>query len=115
MHDHVGHDLEGLVEVFVDETGVHDGVFPRGSGVELAAEAVEYLGYLQRVEARAALEQQVFDEVADAALIRLLITRPGPDPEPEGNGADGRQLLADDPPAAFQLFQLIALDLGQPP
>jgi hypothetical protein len=81
VQDHVGHDLEGFVQMFIQETGVHDGVLPRRGRVELAAKAIKDLGDLNGVEARTALEQQVLDEVADTALIGQFVAGTRPDPE----------------------------------
>ncbi|MBK5225458.1 MAG: hypothetical protein JJD96_02665 [Thermoleophilia bacterium] len=60
---------------------MHDGVLPRRGRVELAAEGIKDLGDLNGVEARTALEQQVLDEVADAALIGQFVAGARPDPE----------------------------------
>jgi hypothetical protein len=81
MHDHIGHDLESLVQMLVEEAGMDDGVLSRRRRVQLAAEGIEYLGDLDGAEAGSALEQQVLDEVADAVLVRLLVTGARPDPE----------------------------------
>ena len=65
--DHVGDDLEGLVEVLVEEARVDERVLLGGGRVELAAHLVEDAGDVPgRVVVRA-LEDQVLDEVRDAA------------------------------------------------
>ena len=66
--DHVGHDVEGALEMTIRDAGVDDRGLARRCGVQLAAHLVEDLGdLLGRVRARA-LEEQVLDEVRDAGL-----------------------------------------------
>jgi hypothetical protein len=60
---------------------MHHRVFPCRSSIELAAEGVEDLGYLAGAETRAALEQEMLDEVTDAVLRRFLVTGAGTYPE----------------------------------
>ena len=66
--DHVAHHVDGRDEVLVGHAGVDDRVLARRRSVQLAAERVEGLGDLLRVEAVGALEQEVLDEVREARL-----------------------------------------------
>ena len=48
LEDHVGHHVEGDVDVVVGDARVDDGRLARGGGVELPAHRVEQLGDLRR-------------------------------------------------------------------
>ena len=65
---HVAHDVERERQVLVQHAHVHDGRFARRVGVELGAQAIGHARDLDLVEALAALEQQVLDQVRDAGL-----------------------------------------------
>ena len=107
--DHVGHDVDRLVEVVVGDPRIDDRVLARGGGVQLAAHRVEDLGDLLRGVALRALEEQVLDEVRDAGALVPLVPRPGADPEPERDRPDVRQSLGDDPLARIELGEHVLL------
>ena len=103
--DHVAHHVERRLEMVVGHAGVDERVLARRRGVQLAAEPVEDLGDLERVEPLAALEQQVLDEVRDARLRRRLVARAGADPVADGDRADVVETLADHPFAGVELAE----------
>ena len=104
---HVAHHVDRRLEVVVGDARVDERVLARRRGVQLAAEAVEDLGDLERAEPLGALEEQVLDEVRDAGLARLLVARAGADPVADGRRADMVESLGDHP--------LARVELGQPP
>ena len=106
---HVGHDVERRLEVLVEDAGVHDRVVASRSGVQLAAEGVEDLRHLERRVGRAALEEQVLHEVADAGMTVVLVARAGADPEPDGDGAHRGEWFGDDARAAVERGQEVVL------
>ena len=61
--DHVGHHVEGVVEVLVEHPRVDRRGLLAGAGVELGTHAVEDLVDLQRLVLGRALEQQVLEQV----------------------------------------------------
>ena len=64
--DHVGHDVEGALEVAVEHARVDRRRLLARAGVELGAHGVEELVDLQRPVARRAAEEHVLDQVAEA-------------------------------------------------
>src|SRR5207253_9770738 len=87
-------------------------VLARGGGIQLAAEAVEDLGDLDRAVPVGALEQEVLDEVGHARLAALLVPRAGADPEANLGGANVIEALRDHPLARVQLGQHPVLHRG---
>ena len=73
----------GEVEVLVEDARVENRVLTRGRRVQLAADAVEELGYLlRRIPLRPA-EDQVLEKVCEAGLRGPLVARAGADPDAE--------------------------------
>lgn len=70
---HVGHDRERLVEMLVQEARVDERVLLGGGGVELAAHLVERTGDIEGGVAPRAFEDEVLDQVGDAAEARVLV------------------------------------------
>ena len=100
---HLREQVEGLLGVRVEEAGVEVRRLLAGRRVDRGAQAVEELGDLDRRVALGALEEQVLEEMRDAGLRRRLVTRSGPDPEPEGHRAHRGHGLGDDPEARVEL------------
>ena len=71
---HLGHQVERLLGVLVEEAGVQVRRLLAGRRVGRGAHAVEELGDLDRRVALGALEQQVLEEMRDAGLSRRLVT-----------------------------------------
>jgi len=94
--DHVGHHVDGGLEVGVGHARVDDGVLARGGRVQLAPEAVEDLRDLLGGVGARAFEEQVLDEVRDARAVVPLVARPRTDPEAERDRADARHALRHD-------------------
>ena len=100
--DHVGHDVEGDVDVVVGDAGVDDRCLTRGGRVQLASHCVEQLGDLDGTVALRPLEQEMLDEVRDTRARRRLVARAGSDPETDRGRADAVDVLGDDPLPARQ-------------
>ena len=107
--DHVRHHVERRLEMLVEDAGVDDGVVAGRRGVQLAAEGVEGLRDLDRGVRRRALEEEVLQEVADAGVRVVLVARAGADPEADRDRAHCGQRLGDDPRAAVERGQQVAL------
>ena len=73
--DHVGHDVQRLLEVLVQHAGVDDGVVAGGRRVQLAAEAVEDLRDLLRGVLLRPLEEQVLQEMCDTRVGIVLVAQ----------------------------------------
>ena len=110
--DHVGHHLEGRLDVAVGDAGVDDGVLARRRGVELGAHRVERLGDLLRVVRARSLEQEVLDEMRHPGAVGTLVARPGADPEPERDGTDARHVLRDHALAGIELGEDVLLHVA---
>ena len=92
---HVLQHVERAVEVAVQKPRVDRRGLLARAGVDLGAHRVEGLVDLQRAEPVGALEQQVLEEVREPRLGGALVTRTRADPEPERDGANGGDVLAD--------------------
>ena len=101
--DHVGHHVEGLLEVDVEDARVDRRGLLARPGVELGPHRVEELVDLQRRVAGAAAEEHVLDEVRQAGLGLILGGRARADPVPEGDGSHGIHVLRDDPQPRVEL------------
>ena len=104
---HVLDHVEGLLEMAVEEARVDRRGLLAGARVHLRAHRVEGLVDLQRAEPVGALEQQVLEEVREPRLSGGLVTATGPDPEAEGDGADGGNVLRDDADSRVELRYLV--------
>ena len=93
---HVAHDVERQRQVLVEHAHVHDGRLARRERVQLGAEAIGDARDLDLVEALAALEQQVLDEMRDARLARPLVARADADEDADRDRAHRIDLLGDD-------------------
>ena len=100
--EHLDDDLEGGVEVLVEKARVDQRVFLRGGRVGLAAHVVEDARDVPGAEAVGALEDEVLDEVRDAAELERLQPRAGGDPQPEGHRAHSFEALGGHPQAVVQ-------------
>jgi hypothetical protein len=107
--DHVGHHVEGIDEMLVDDPRVDRRGLLAGAGVQLGAHAVEDLIDLQRLVLGRALEQQVLQQVRQSRLGLGLIPRAGADPEAERHGPDGGHCLRHDPDAGLERRQAVLL------
>ena len=107
--DHPDDHVERRLQPVVRHTGVEEGRLARRRRVQLAAEPVEDLGDLLGGVCARALEEQVLDEVRHARTTVRLVTRAGPDPEAERDGADARDVLGDDALPRRELRELVAL------
>ena len=107
--DHVGHHVEGDVDVVVGDARVDDRRLTRGGRVQLAAHRVEQLGDLDGAVALRALEQQVLDEVRDTRARGRLVARAGADPEADRGRADAVDVLGDDALPARQRRQSVLI------
>jgi hypothetical protein len=96
---HVGHHVDGDLQVVVGNPRVDERRLARRGGVELAAHGVEVLRDLLRGVAQGALEEQMLDEVRDARPSERLVTRPGADPEADRRRAHALDALGDHPHA----------------
>src|SRR2546429_71787 len=67
--DHVGHDLEGALEMAVEHARVQGRRLLVGPRVDLRAHRVEDLVYLLRAEALGAAKEHVLEQVRDAGLV----------------------------------------------
>jgi hypothetical protein len=94
--DHVGEDVDRVVEVDVAHPGVVAGVLLRGRGVVLAADRLEGDRDVERGARRRPLEEEVLEEVRGAALSGLLVAGAHGDPEADGRAAGPGHLLGED-------------------
>jgi hypothetical protein len=90
------------LEVVVGDAHVDERVLARGGRVQLAAQPSKISAISCACSARA-LEQEVLDEVRDAAFERRLVARAGADPEAEGDRAHARDPLGDHALAGIEL------------
>ena len=104
---HVAHDVERERQVLVEHAHVHDRRLARRVRVELGAEAIGDAGDLDLVEALAALEEQVLDEVRDAGLGRPLVARADADEHADRDRAHRVDLLGDDAQAVGKCRLLV--------
>ena len=100
--DHLGDDLERLVEVLVQEPRVDQRVLLGGRRVGLGAHVVEDVRDVGRRVLVRALEDQVLDEVGDAAELDRLEPGAGGDPDPEGHRAHAVHALGGHSQAVVQ-------------
>ncbi len=104
---HVAHDVERQRQVLVQHAHVHDRRFARRVGVELGAQAIGHAGDLDLVEALAALEQQVLDEVRDAGLRGPLVAGADADEHADRHRAHRFDRLGDDAQPAGECRLLV--------
>ena len=104
---HVAHDVERQRQVLVQHAHVHDRRLARRVGVELGAQAIGHAGDLDLVEALAALEQQVLDEVRDAGLRRPLVAGADADEHADRHRAHRLDRLGDDAEPAGECRLLV--------
>ena len=83
------------------------GRLARRERVQLGAEAIGHAGDLDLVEALAALEEQVLDEVRDAGLGRPLVAGADADEDADRDRAHGVDLLGDDAKPAGECRLLV--------
>ena len=62
----VGEHVHRLVEVFLGDGGVEDGIFLVGEGIQFAAHSLQGVNDLQGVTSLCALEGHVFTEVGQS-------------------------------------------------
>ena len=103
LGDHLRDHVERALEVDVEHARVDRRRLLAGPRVQLRAHRIEDLVDLLRPVARRSPEQHVLEQVRQPRLLLTLGDRPGPDPEPQSNGAHGRHLLANDPHSTSQL------------
>ena len=72
-HEHLDHHLERGVEVLVEEARIDQGVLLGRGRIGLAAHVVEDARDVPGAEAVGALEDEVFDEVRDAAELERFL------------------------------------------
>src|SRR5207248_2640647 len=96
LKDHVGHDLEGALEMAVEHARVQGRRLLVGPRVDLRAHRVEDLVYLLRAEALGTAKEHVLEQVCDAGLVLGLGGRAGRDPESQRGRAHPRDALAND-------------------
>ena len=92
---HVAHDVERERQVLVEHAHVDDGRLARREGVQLGAEPIGDAGDLDLVEAPAALEEQMLDEMRHARLGGLLVTRADADEDADCDRAHAGDRLGD--------------------
>ena len=109
---HLGHQVERVLGVLVEEAGVDVRGLLGGRGVGRRPHAVHLLGDLDRREALGALEEQVLQEVREPFLALTFVARAGPDPKPEGDGSDRGDDLGHDPYTARKRCELDVLRKG---
>src|SRR6266508_933794 len=107
--DHVGHHVERLLDVVVEDPSIDDRVVARGRGVELAAEGVEDLGDLLGRVGPGTLEEEVLEEMGHPCAAVVLVARARSDPQADRRGANAGERLADHPRAAVELRQQVVL------
>src|SRR5271169_9326 len=88
--------------------GLHDARvigsgFRRGSGVEIAADRLDFLDDFTRRAPRRAFEGHVFQQMRDAVLVGLLVAAADAGPHPERRGLKMRHRIGDDGEAGRQL------------
>ena len=110
--DHVGHHVEGGLEVVVHDARIDDGVLARGQRVELAADPVEDLRDVLGGVRAGSLEEQVLDEVAEARTRVVLVSRARPDPEADRDRANAVEPLGDDPLAVGERGEHVILHVS---
>ena len=93
----VGEEIGGERQVLVEHRHVEAGVLLRGERVHLAAHRVDGPGDLLGRPGLGPLEDQVLDEVGDAALGDGLVAAAGVHPDADGHRADVRDPLGDEP------------------
>ena len=94
--DHVGHHVEGPLEVAVQHSRVEGRGLLVGPRVHLRAHPVEDLVDLLRAEALGAAEEHVLDQMRDAGLLLPLGGRARGDPEAQRGRAHPGDALAND-------------------
>jgi hypothetical protein len=99
---HLDHHLEGGVEVLVEEARVDQRVLFGGGRVGLAAHIVEDPRDIPGAVAVGAFEDEMFDEVRDAAELERLRARARGDPQPEGHRAHPFEALGGHAQAVVQ-------------
>ena len=90
MQQEIAQQIDGVRQVLVEGQDVVTGALVRRVRIEIAADAVDFLRELLRRAGGRPLEQHVLDEVRDAGLGGILVTRSARQPDPQADGSDGR-------------------------
>ena len=91
VEPHIQQDIEQLVEAVMAGAGMETGRLLAGEGIQVTADALDRLGDGFGRALLRALEQQVFDEMADAVERGRLETRPHADPQAEAHAPPWRR------------------------
>ena len=107
VEQHIGQNVQPLVQVPVQGAAVEAGVLLGGVGVELPADGVHVPGQLARRAAGGPLEQHVLDEVGGPVLPGGLVAGAHPHEEAQGGGLGPGHLLEEQPGPVGQGDRLI--------
>ena len=102
VQDEVRKHIHRLADVRIEHAGVEAGLFLRREGVQVAAEGLEALCDLPDIAVLRPLEHHVLKEMADPVLGGSFVTGSDIRPDPDGNGTDVRDRLADYPYTVVQ-------------
>jgi hypothetical protein len=83
--DQIGHHVEGLGQMLIEDFYVVANQFLGGEGIETASDGVNRAGDLFGGSILGALEHHVLNEVGDAEFMRLLLAGSGADPNTYGD------------------------------
>ena len=72
VKDEIRQDIEGLVQVLVENLGIEADQFLGGEGVEIAADGIHRAGNVFGRALGGALKEHVLDKVRDAVLLDVL-------------------------------------------
>ena len=98
-------DVERERNIGAKHARVVPGVLDTRRGVEVSAHGLDFLGDLARGTATRSFECHVFEQMRDAVLVRLLITRPSPHPDSERSRAEMRHAVGDDCQSVRQFLE----------
>ncbi len=96
----IAHDVSENIQrqrpVVAQDARIVGGSLHAGTGIEVATHPLDLRGDVHRAAPSCSLERNVFQKVRDAALMRLLVTGPGLDPNAQRHRLEMRQRLGQD-------------------
>ena len=92
----ISNNIEREVSILFQHLCIIGRLFAAGICIQMAADGLDFLDYVQRIPSNGTLERHMFQKMGNAIDIRRFISCAGTDPNTAGNSLDLRHLFSDD-------------------